>query len=115
MMRLPRVYDEVPCTACIAQLSSLPLAGQAATVVRGASLGTTSAASASSTAAHVFGIAGDAINSIIEALRKRHDRIRFVPVRHEEAAAFMASAFAKHTGRLGVGVGTTGPGAPFTC
>jgi pyruvate dehydrogenase (quinone) len=62
-------------------------------------------------ATHVFGIVGDGINSIIEALRKRQDRIRYIPVRHEEAAAFMASGFAKHTGRLGVCVGTTGPGA----
>src|SRR4029079_2734137 len=62
-------------------------------------------------ATHVFGIVGDGINSIIEALRKRQDRIRYVGVRHEEAAAFMAAGFAKHTGRLGVCVGTTGPGA----
>jgi pyruvate dehydrogenase (quinone) len=62
-------------------------------------------------ATHVFGIVGDGINSIIEALRKRQDRIRYIPVRHEEAAAFTASGFAKHTGRLGVCIGTTGPGA----
>lgn len=62
-------------------------------------------------ATHVFGIVGDGINSIIEALRKRADRIHYIGVRHEEAAAFMASGFAKHTGRLGVCVGTTGPGA----
>src|ERR1700679_4041054 len=62
-------------------------------------------------ATHAFGIVGDGINSIIEALRKRQDRIRYIGVRHEEAAAFMASGFAKHTGRLGVCVGTTGPGA----
>jgi pyruvate dehydrogenase (quinone) len=62
-------------------------------------------------ATHVFGIVGDGINSIIEALRKRQDRIRYVAVRHEEAAAFMACGFAKHSGRLGVCVGTTGPGA----
>jgi pyruvate dehydrogenase (quinone) len=60
---------------------------------------------------HAFGIVGDGINSIIEALRKRQDRIRFIGVRHEEAAAFMASGFAKHTGRLGCCIGTTGPGA----
>ena len=54
---------------------------------------------------------GDGINSIIEALRKRQDRIKYIGVRHEEAAAFMASGFAKHTGQLGVCVGTTGPGA----
>ncbi len=62
-------------------------------------------------ATHAFGVVGDGINSIIEALRKRQDRIRYVGVRHEEAAAFMASGFAKHTGRLGVCIGTTGPGA----
>ncbi len=59
----------------------------------------------------VFGIVGDGINPIIEALRKRQDRIRFIAVRHEEAAAFMASGYAKHTRRLGVCVATTGPGA----
>ena len=62
-------------------------------------------------ATHAFGIVGDGINTIIEALRKRQDRIQYIGVRHEEAAAFMASGFAKHTGRLGVCVGTTGPGA----
>lgn len=59
----------------------------------------------------VFGIVGDGINPIIEALRKRQDRIRYIGVRHEEAAAFMASGIAKHTGKLGVCLGTTGPGA----
>lgn len=62
-------------------------------------------------ATHAFGIVGDGINSIIEALRKRQDQIRYIAVRHEEAAAFMASGWAKHTGGLGVCVGTTGPGA----
>ena len=60
-------------------------------------------------ATHCFGVVGDGINSIIEALRKRQDRIKYIGVRHEEAAAFMASGFAKHTGQLGVCVGTTGP------
>lgn len=41
-------------------------------------------------ATHVFGLVGDGINSIIESLRKRQDRIRYVAVRHEEAAALMA-------------------------
>ena len=62
-------------------------------------------------ATHCCGIVGDGINSIIEALRKRQDQIRYIGVRHEEAAAFMASGFAKHMGQLGVCVGTTGPGA----
>ncbi|MDB6009710.1 MAG: pyruvate oxidase [Gammaproteobacteria bacterium] len=59
----------------------------------------------------VFGLVGDGINSITEALRKRQDRIRFITVRHEEAAAFMACGYAKHTGKLGVCLATTGPGA----
>jgi len=62
-------------------------------------------------ATHVFGIVGDGIAGIIEAIRKRQDQIRYIGVRHEEAAAFMASGYAKLTGRLGVCVGTTGPGA----
>src|SRR3954454_13097587 len=60
---------------------------------------------------HVFGMVGDGINAIIDALRRRSDHIRFVGVRHEEAAAFMAGGWAKHTGRLGVCLATTGPGA----
>src|SRR5437588_7991755 len=58
----------------------------------------------------IFGIPGDGINGIIESLRKRQDRIRFVQVRHEEAAAFMACGYAKWTGRLGVCIATSGPG-----
>src|ERR687885_2654637 len=58
----------------------------------------------------VFGLPGDGINGIMEALRKRQDRIRFVQVRHEEAAAFMACGYAKFTGRLGVCLATSGPG-----
>jgi pyruvate dehydrogenase (quinone) len=60
---------------------------------------------------HVFGMVGDGINPIIDALRRRKEKIRFVGVRHEEAAAFMADGWAKHTGRLGVCLATTGPGA----
>ncbi|MFZ5779966.1 MAG: thiamine pyrophosphate-dependent enzyme [Pseudomonadota bacterium] len=58
----------------------------------------------------IFGIPGDGINGIIEALRTRKDRIRFVQVRHEEAAALAACAYAKWTGRLGVCIATSGPG-----
>src|SRR5947208_14571768 len=58
----------------------------------------------------VFGIPGDGISGIIEAFRKRQDRIRFIQVRHEEAAAFAACGYAKFTGRLGVCVATSGPG-----
>jgi pyruvate dehydrogenase (quinone)/pyruvate oxidase len=58
----------------------------------------------------IFGLPGDGINGIMEALRKRADKIRFVQVRHEEAAAFMACAYAKYTGKLGVCLATSGPG-----
>src|ERR1700758_3961017 len=58
----------------------------------------------------VFGLPGDGINGIMEALRKRQDRIRFVQVRHEEAAAFMACGYAKFTGQLGCCLATSGPG-----
>jgi pyruvate dehydrogenase (quinone) len=59
----------------------------------------------------IFGLPGDGINGFIEALRQRQNRIKFVLVRHEEAAAFMACAYAKFTGKLGVCVATSGPGA----
>src|SRR5438270_6290734 len=58
----------------------------------------------------VFGLPGDGINGIMEALRKRKDQIQFVHVRHEEAAAFMACGYAKYTGKLGVCLATSGPG-----
>jgi pyruvate dehydrogenase (quinone)/pyruvate oxidase len=58
----------------------------------------------------IFGLPGDGINGIIEALRTRRDKIRFIQVRHEEAAAFNACAYAKWTGRLGVCLATSGPG-----
>jgi pyruvate dehydrogenase (quinone)/pyruvate oxidase len=59
----------------------------------------------------VFGLPGDGINGIMESLRTHQDRVRFVQVRHEEAAALMACAYAKFTGKLGVCVATSGPGA----
>src|SRR3977135_239269 len=58
----------------------------------------------------IFGLPGDGINGIIEALRKRQDKISFVQVRHEESAAFMACGYAKFTGQLGVCLATSGPG-----
>ncbi|RYI98607.1 MAG: pyruvate oxidase, partial [Acetobacteraceae bacterium] len=58
----------------------------------------------------IFGYAGDGINGVVEALRHRQDKIRFVTVRHEESAAFMAAAYAKWTGRIGCCFATTGPG-----
>ena len=59
----------------------------------------------------IFGLPGDGINGFIESLRKRQDKIKFILVRHEESAAFMACAYAKYTGKLGACVATSGPGA----
>ena len=58
----------------------------------------------------IFGIPGDGINGIMESLRTNKDRIRFVQTRHEEGAAFMACAYAKFTGKVGVCLATSGPG-----
>jgi len=58
----------------------------------------------------IFGLPGDGINGIMEALRTRQDKIRFIQVRHEEAAAFMACAYAKYTRKLGCCLATSGPG-----
>ena len=58
----------------------------------------------------VFGLPGDGINGIMEGLRRQKDRVRFVLVHHQEAAAFMATAYAKSTGRLGVCLATSARG-----
>src|SRR5215212_8488410 len=58
----------------------------------------------------VFGLPGDGVNGIFEALRTHQDKVRFIQVRHEEAAAFAACGYAKYTGRLGVCLATSGPG-----
>src|ERR1700760_933456 len=58
----------------------------------------------------IFGIRGDGTKGIIEPLRKRQDKIRFIQTRHEEAAAFMACGYAKVTNKLGVCLATSGPG-----
>ncbi|HEY3955485.1 MAG TPA: thiamine pyrophosphate-dependent enzyme [Streptosporangiaceae bacterium] len=58
----------------------------------------------------VFGIPGDGINGIMEGLRRNQDKVRFVLVHHEEAAAFMATGYAKATGKIGVCLATSGPG-----
>ncbi len=59
----------------------------------------------------VFGYPGDGINGLLGALNRFEGKIEFVQVRHEEMAAFMASAYAKFTGGLGVCLATSGPGA----
>jgi pyruvate dehydrogenase (quinone) len=58
----------------------------------------------------IFGFPGDGVNGIFEALRTRQDEVKFIQVRHEEAAAFAAVGYAKYTGRLGVCLATSGPG-----
>ena len=58
----------------------------------------------------IFGLPGDGINGIFESLRTHQDKLRFIQVRHEEAAAFAACGHAKYTGRLGVCLATSGPG-----
>src|SRR5579875_1558653 len=59
----------------------------------------------------MFGYPGDGINGVFGALSRADGKIRFIQTRHEEMAAFMASAYAKFTGELGVCIATSGPGA----
>ena len=59
----------------------------------------------------IFGYPGDGINGLIGALGRANGDFKFVQVRHEEMAAFMASAYAKFTGEVGVCMATSGPGA----
>src|SRR4029078_3983375 len=59
----------------------------------------------------IFGLPGDGVDGFFESLRTHQDKLRFIQVRHEEAAAFGAVGYAKYTGKLGVCVATSGPGA----
>ena len=59
----------------------------------------------------IFGYPGDGINGVFGALNRAKGKIQFIQARHEEMAAFMASAYAKFTGELGVCIATSGPGA----
>ena len=59
----------------------------------------------------IYGYPGDGINGILSAFNRAKDRFKFVQVRHEEEAAFMATAHAKFTGEVGVCLATSGPGA----
>jgi pyruvate dehydrogenase (quinone) len=58
----------------------------------------------------IFGLPGDGINGLFEALRNRKDKLRFVQVRHEEAAAFAACGYAKYSDRMAACIATSGPG-----
>jgi pyruvate dehydrogenase (quinone) len=59
----------------------------------------------------IYGYPGDGINGVFGALNRAKGKIQFIQARHEEMAAFMASAHAKFTGELGVCIATSGPGA----
>ncbi|MGR9355054.1 thiamine pyrophosphate-requiring protein [Rhizobium leguminosarum] len=59
----------------------------------------------------MFGYPGDGINGVFGALNRAGDKVEFIQARHEEMAAFMASAYAKFSGELGVCIATSGPGA----
>src|ERR1700709_326387 len=59
----------------------------------------------------IYAYPGDGINGVIAGIRKNDDKPRFIQVRHEEMAAFMACAHAKYTGEVGVCLATSGPGA----
>ncbi|ALG11344.1 thiamine pyrophosphate-requiring protein [Kibdelosporangium phytohabitans] len=59
----------------------------------------------------VFGYPGDGINGIVAAFGKADNRPRFVQSRHEEMSAFEAVGYAKFSGRPGVCLATSGPGA----
>ena len=58
----------------------------------------------------IFGFPGDGVDGFFEALRTHQNKLKFVQVRHEEAAAFAAVGYAKYTGRIGVCCATSGPG-----
>lgn len=59
----------------------------------------------------IYGYPGDGINGILGGLERHQDLLDFIQVRHEEMAAFMATAHAKYTGEVGVCMATSGPGA----
>jgi pyruvate dehydrogenase (quinone) len=59
---------------------------------------------------NIWGVVGDALNPVTDAIR-RDDRLEWIGVRHEEAGAFAACAQAQLTGTLGVCMGTVGPGS----
>src|ERR1700759_1413851 len=58
----------------------------------------------------IWGVVGDALNPVTDAIR-REERLEWIGVRHEEVAAFAASAQSQITGRVGVCMGTVGPGS----
>ena len=60
---------------------------------------------------YVFGIPGTSTLGIVDAIRKSNGKVKYFQVRHEETAAFMASAYGKLTGHVAACIGISGPGA----
>jgi len=60
---------------------------------------------------HVFGYQGGAVTHMVDSLYRYKDRIRFIGCGHEQAAAFAAEGYARASGRCGVALATSGPGA----
>jgi len=60
---------------------------------------------------YVFGIPGTSTLGVIDAIRKTNGKVKYIQVRHEETAAFMASAYGKLTGHIAACLGISGPGA----
>ncbi|SNZ09228.1 pyruvate oxidase [Terribacillus aidingensis] len=60
---------------------------------------------------HIYGIPGDSVNEFISDLHRKEEELKFIQVRHEEAGALAAAAYAKLTGKLGVCLSIAGPGA----
>jgi pyruvate oxidase len=60
---------------------------------------------------YVFGIPGTSTLGVVDAIRKSNGKVKYVQVRHEETAAFMASAYGKLTGHIAACLGISGPGA----
>lgn len=58
----------------------------------------------------IYGVVGDSLNPITDAVRRSEGLLQWVHVRHEEAAAFAASAEAQLSGQLAVCAGSCGPG-----
>ncbi len=60
---------------------------------------------------YVFGIPGTSTLGVVDAIRKSNGKVKYLQVRHEETAAFMASAYGKLTGHVAACLGISGPGA----
>ena len=60
---------------------------------------------------YVFGIPGTSTLGVVDAIRKTNGKVKYIQVRHEQTAAFMASAYGKLTGHVAACLGISGPGA----